>query len=64
MLLHGRPATEKETKDQIRSAILEVFPKIPGKDLEAIVGHAFEEVRLHFRSVYMRLTPSGYQTSR
>lgn len=44
MRLHGRPVTEGETKDQIRSAILEVFPKIPEADLNAIVGHAFEEV--------------------
>jgi hypothetical protein len=45
MQLHGRPATETQTKDQIRSAILEVFPRIPEKDLNAIVGHAFEEVK-------------------
>jgi hypothetical protein len=44
MLQDGRERTEKETKEQIRSAMLEVFPKIPQKDLEAIVGHAFEEV--------------------
>ncbi|KAF2275551.1 uncharacterized protein EI97DRAFT_63895 [Westerdykella ornata] len=43
MFLHGQPATEKQTKDQIRSAILEVFPKIPEADLESIVNHAFEE---------------------
>jgi hypothetical protein len=43
MRLHGRPITEKESKDQIRSAILEVFPKVPEPDLDAIVSHAFEE---------------------
>lgn len=44
MQLHGRPATGTQTKDQIRSAILEVFPKIPEADLSSIVNHAFEEV--------------------
>lgn len=43
MRLHGRPATETETKGQIRGAILEVFPKVPEADLNAIVDHAFEE---------------------
>ncbi|KAF2019965.1 hypothetical protein BU24DRAFT_419573 [Aaosphaeria arxii CBS 175.79] len=43
MRLHGRPMTEKETKDQIRGAILEVFPKIPSSDLDGVVSHAFEE---------------------
>lgn len=46
MRLHGRPATETQTKDQIRGAILEVFPKVPERDLDAIVHHAFEEVIL------------------
>jgi hypothetical protein len=45
MQLQGRPATETQAKDQIRSAILEVFPKIPEADLNAIVKHAFEEVQ-------------------
>lgn len=44
MQLDGRPATATQTKDQIRSAILEVFPKIPEEALTAIVSHAFEEV--------------------
>jgi hypothetical protein len=47
MMLHGRPATETQTKEQIRNAILEVFPKIPESDLAAIVNHAFEEVLQH-----------------
>ncbi|KAH7116063.1 hypothetical protein B0J11DRAFT_539080 [Dendryphion nanum] len=43
MRLDGRPLTERDTKDQIRNAIREVFPKIPEADMEGIVNHAFEE---------------------
>ncbi|KAF2747684.1 hypothetical protein M011DRAFT_401675 [Sporormia fimetaria CBS 119925] len=39
----GRKATENESKEQIRTAILEVFPKVPKSDLENIVRHAFEK---------------------
>jgi len=44
MLLHGRPATDTESKTQIRAAVRDLFPKIPDEDLKAIVTHAFEEV--------------------
>lgn len=43
MQLDGRQATESQTKEQIRSGIMEVFPKIPRADLDSIVTHAFEE---------------------
>ncbi|KAF2796270.1 hypothetical protein K505DRAFT_300582 [Melanomma pulvis-pyrius CBS 109.77] len=43
MALHGRPATETESKTQVRDAVREMFPKIPEKDLSAIVSHAFQE---------------------
>jgi hypothetical protein len=52
----GREQTELETKDQIRSAMLEVFPKIPQVDLEAIVRHAFEEVKNRTPATNERLT--------
>lgn len=42
--LHGRPTTEKGTKDHISGAVREMFPKIPEADLSSIVNHAFEEV--------------------
>lgn len=45
--LHGRPSTEKETKDYIHGAVREMFPKIPEADLSSIVNHAFQEVHLH-----------------
>ncbi|KAF2855697.1 hypothetical protein T440DRAFT_161195 [Plenodomus tracheiphilus IPT5] len=41
--LHGRPSTEKETKNYIHGAVREMFPKIPEADLSSIVNHAFEE---------------------
>ncbi|KAF9694550.1 hypothetical protein EKO04_007426 [Ascochyta lentis] len=41
--LHGRPTTEKGTKDHISGAVREMFPKIPEADLSSIVNHAFEE---------------------
>lgn len=41
--LHGRPSTEKETKDYIHGAVREMFPKIPEADLSSIVNHAFQE---------------------
>ncbi|OCL06017.1 hypothetical protein AOQ84DRAFT_297813 [Glonium stellatum] len=43
MGLHDRPGTVHETSQQIRAAIRDLFPKIPDKDLEAIVKHAFRE---------------------
>ncbi|KAF2121575.1 hypothetical protein BDV96DRAFT_564597 [Lophiotrema nucula] len=43
MLLHNRPFTDVETKDQIRAAVRDLFPKIPVWDLNAIVNHAFQE---------------------
>jgi DNA phosphorothioation-dependent restriction protein DptG len=43
---HGRPATEKESKEQTCGAVREMFPKIPEADLTSIVNHAFEEVFL------------------
>jgi hypothetical protein len=45
-LLHGRPTTEKESKEHTRGAVREMFPKIPDADLDSIVNHAFEEVYL------------------
>lgn len=45
-LLHSRPTSVKEDKEHTRGAIREMFPKIPEADLESIVNHAFEEVRL------------------
>ncbi|KAF2708926.1 hypothetical protein K504DRAFT_408226 [Pleomassaria siparia CBS 279.74] len=42
-LLHGRPATEAESKTQVRDAVRDLFPKIPEQDLSAIVHHAFAE---------------------
>jgi len=42
--LHGRPSTEKETKDYIHGAVREMFPKIPEADLSSIVNHAFQKV--------------------
>jgi hypothetical protein len=42
--LHGRPTTEKESKETTRGAVREMFPKIPEADLHSIVNHAFEEV--------------------
>ena len=42
--LHGRPTTEKESKEHTRGAVREMFPKIPEADLHSIVNHAFEEV--------------------
>ncbi|KAH7069045.1 hypothetical protein BKA63DRAFT_100176 [Paraphoma chrysanthemicola] len=41
--LHGRPATEKESKEYTSGAVREMFPKIPEADLTSIVNHAFEE---------------------
>jgi hypothetical protein len=41
---HGRPTTEKESKEHTRGAVREMFPKIPEADLTSIVNHAFEEV--------------------
>jgi hypothetical protein len=43
-LLHGRPKTKSETKEDTRGAIREMFPKIPEADLDSIINHAFEEV--------------------
>jgi hypothetical protein len=50
MMNHGlRPvpgaglAPERETNDQIRAAVKELFPRIPDDDLEAIIRHAWEE---------------------
>jgi len=43
--LHGRPSTEKESKEHTRGAVREMFPKIPEADLNSIVNHAFEEVK-------------------
>jgi hypothetical protein len=36
--------SEQETKAQVTAAIRDLFPKIPGEDLKAIVKHAFREV--------------------
>ncbi|KAL5118131.1 hypothetical protein ACEQ8H_003966 [Pleosporales sp. CAS-2024a] len=41
--LRGRPSTENESKEHIRGAVREMFPKIPEADLDSIVTHAFEE---------------------
>jgi hypothetical protein len=41
--LHGRPSTDKETKDYIHGAVREMFPKIPEADLSSIVNHAFQK---------------------
>jgi hypothetical protein len=44
--LHGRPILSgHESKDLIRGAVREMFPKIPEADLTSIVNHAFEKVR-------------------
>ncbi|KAF2188199.1 hypothetical protein K469DRAFT_566988 [Zopfia rhizophila CBS 207.26] len=43
MRLHDRPVTDTETKEQIRAAIRDLFPKIPEDDLTSIVKHAFRE---------------------
>ncbi|KAF1823884.1 uncharacterized protein K489DRAFT_305206, partial [Dissoconium aciculare CBS 342.82] len=50
MMSHGlRPvpgaglAPERETDEQIRAAVKELFPKIPDEDLEAIMQHAWAE---------------------
>jgi hypothetical protein len=43
-VLHGRPTTEKESKEHTRGAVREMFPKIPEADLNSIINHAFEEV--------------------
>jgi len=44
--LHGRPILSgHESKDLIRGAVREMFPKIPDADLTSIVNHAFEKVR-------------------
>lgn len=59
MLLHGQPATEKQTEDQVRSAILEVFPKVPEADLESIVTHSFKEVNAALTNV--RITTDVYR---
>jgi len=45
---HIRPdalsaSTPRETPQQVRAAIKELFPKIPDDDLESIVKHAWEE---------------------
>ena len=55
-LLHGRPTTEKETKDYIHGAVREMFPKIPEADLSSIVNHAFQEVLLMINMVSNALT--------
>jgi hypothetical protein len=56
-LLHGRPTTEKESKEHTRGAVREMFPKIPEADLDSIVNHAFEEVSLlhHSAEVLLKL---------
>ncbi|KAF2682149.1 hypothetical protein K458DRAFT_307996 [Lentithecium fluviatile CBS 122367] len=41
--LHGRPLVDSGSKDHIRGAVREMFPKIPEADLTSIVNHAFEE---------------------
>jgi hypothetical protein len=43
MVLHDRPNPAR-SREQVRDAVLEVFPKIPAADLAAILDHAFEEV--------------------
>jgi hypothetical protein len=44
--LHGKPIVAgHESKDLIRGAVREMFPKIPEADLSSIVNHAFEKVR-------------------
>ncbi|KAF2265853.1 hypothetical protein CC78DRAFT_532218 [Lojkania enalia] len=43
MQLRNSPAMEGESKDQIRAAIRDLFPKIPSYDLDEIVDHAFQE---------------------
>lgn len=56
--LHGRPATENESKEHTRGAVREMFPKIPEADLSSIVNHAFEEVgqSLQRRGAYLTRT--------
>ncbi|KAK5132657.1 hypothetical protein LTR08_008779 [Meristemomyces frigidus] len=41
--LLGRTQHQRETLDQVRAAIKELFPKIPDQDLHQIVHHAWEE---------------------
>ena len=41
--LLGRAQSQRETLDQVRAAIKELFPKIPEQDLREIVHHAWEE---------------------
>jgi hypothetical protein len=55
-LLHGRPTTEKDSKEQTRGAVREMFPKIPEADLESIISHAFEKVSLPHHDVDLLLT--------
>ena len=55
-MLHGRPSTEKETKEYIQGAVREMFPKIPEADLSSIVNHAFQEVLLITSILFHELT--------
>lgn len=46
MMKHGLPVQEtnnRETPEQVRAAIKELFPRIPQIDLDEIVKHAWEE---------------------
>lgn len=63
-ILHGRPSTEKETKNYITGAVREMFPKIPEADLLSIVNHAFEEVQLIIQGEVTRLHGLGNKQSR
>ena len=63
-IMHGRPSTEKETKDYIHGAVREMFPKIPDADLSSIVNHAFEEVYLIFGNPGLCLHRIGNGPSR
>lgn len=36
--------SEQETKEQIQAAMRDLFPRIPNKDMKAIVKHAFRQV--------------------
>jgi hypothetical protein len=60
-VLHGRPKTKSENKEDTRGAIREMFPKIPETDLNSIVNHAFEEVFASHHTIRAVLTLSRVQ---
>ncbi|KAF2739060.1 hypothetical protein EJ04DRAFT_421381, partial [Polyplosphaeria fusca] len=41
----GKPATERETREQVGAAIRDLFPKIPDGDADAIIARAWESGR-------------------